>query len=606
MGLYTEDSREKIDETVERWKRESLLAEGSLIFVDRSGVWSEAAVRDLYARFNENQLEGSAAGGTFSSKWRRQLDGALADVRLLAAEILLVHFLFAASVGGARKRKLLVETLGENGPDLPKDSVAVQAMDECIGGPGVGFNSRRDLQVGYLIDFVKRLKERKLDERQRLLEDAWAMRDFADESSLPLREMRHIVLHLLFPEQFERIASGTHKREIAAAFEDVLDEVPPEDLDERLLAIRHALTDLLPQGNVDGGQLDFYYEPLKGVWNPTSGGQGDEAGDVESLEWKKQLILYGPPGTSKTWEAKELAETVIRRAALKRWGAGAFFSNAAAVDSLVKSNITWLQLHPGFGYDDFIRGLRLEGDRTRYQPGALPEMVARLGKQEVPDGLSRLPGVLVLDEINRTDLSAMFGEAFSLLERDQRGNPRQLPGFDKDEEPINLVIPEDLYVIGTMNEIDQSVETLDFALRRRFLWRSCPFSRDAVLDIIWVRWERDVGRFSYEDAETQLNQFADRAQRLNDEIEQSPELGRKYQIGHTYFADLAFFLGVWARSLKRKPNNDSFLWKSGDTAQPPLLSLWDRSLGPLLEQYLSGSDVADDELRRLRAIMFTR
>jgi 5-methylcytosine-specific restriction protein B len=210
----------------------------------------------------------------------------------------------------------------------------------------------------------------------------------------------------------------------------------------------------------------------------------------------------------------------------------------------------------------------------------------------------------VLDEINRTDLSAMLGEAFSLLERDQRGQERMLPGFDADQEPDVLVIPPDLYVIGTMNEIDQSVESLDFALRRRFLWRPCPFERDTLLHIIASRWSADIGRFAYEDAGEQLDRFADRAEVLNRAIAESPELGGQYEIGHTYFADITFFMGAWVRSRANKPANGSWLWtpRAGNV-QPPLEGLWERSLGPLLEQYLAGSDIRKDELARLRGIL---
>lgn len=603
MAYFTEYDRQRINETVARWTDVCLLNDGSLIFDDRTGVWSESNVTDLRSRFNENQLAGEAGGGTFATKWDVQLDGANDDVRLVAAELLLVHFLFASSVTKAKKLEVIERTLAGTDIKLPSDSPAVEAMGEAIGHPGIGFNTRRDLQVGYLIDFVSRFKAQDANQRAGLLNNPWELRDFADDTEWPVREMRHILLHLLRPEDFERISSGTHKREIAAAFAGLLGDGPPADLDERLLQIRAALAGYLPKGNTDTEELDFYYPPLHGVWESSGGGDGDGAGDIEALEWKKQIILYGPPGTSKTWQARALAEALVRRAALADWGPEEFFSNAPAVDELVAHNITWLQLHPGYGYDQFIRGLRLEGNTTRYRPGALPNFVHRLAHQPVPDGLPALPGVLVLDEINRTDLSAMLGEAFSLLERDQRGRELELPGFDADQKPDVLVIPPDLYVIGTMNEIDQSVESLDFALRRRFLWRPCPFERDTVLHIVWERWGTDVRRFEYEDADGQLEQFADSAQELNYEIAASPELGPQYEIGHTYFADIAFFMGVWVRARSNRPAKGTWLWTARGRPQPPLEGLWSRSLSPLLEQYLSGSDIRNDELARLRSVL---
>ncbi len=112
-----------------------------------------------------------------------------------------------------------------------------------------------------------------------------------------------------------------------------------------------------------------------------------------------------------------------------------------------------------------------------------------------------------------------------------------------------------------MNEIDKSVETLDFALRRRFLWKECPFERETLLLMGQSRWDDDVPRrFPHEDAADQLEWFADQAEALNQEIAESEELGRQFQIGHTYFADLTFFLGAWLRGLKNRPQHRSYLW----------------------------------------------
>ncbi len=570
-----------------------------MVFDDRPGVWSASNIADLRRRFNDERLEGGEGGGTFDSKWDHQMSTASEDVRLLAAELLLVHFLFPSSVGASKKLEVIARSL--DGLELPDDATPVQAMSQWIGNPGVGFNTRRDLQVSYLIDFVERFKALEPGAGAALLESPWELRDFADDTSWPVREMRHVLLHLLRPDEFERISSGTHKREIASVLSVMLDDAPA-DLDEQLLAIRSQLEPLMPKGNTKSGLMDFYYPPLRGIWE-AGGGDGDDAGDLESLEWKKQLVLYGPPGTGKTYVATLLAEQLIRRAALKQWGPRSFFERQSDVDRLIANNILRLQLHPGYGYEHFIRGLRLEGDSTVYRPGALPNFVDTLAKQDVPDGLTPLPGVLLLDEINRTDLSAMLGEAFSLLEAGQRGKELELPGFDEGQAPSRLVIPEELFVIGTMNEIDQSVETLDFALRRRFLWRLCGFDRSSLLDIVRGRWERDVPRWGHEHAAQQLEVFADRAQQLNDEIASSPELGSQYEIGHTYFADVTFFLGVWARGRSSRPPNGTWLWTKDGRPQQALTGLWDRSLGPLLAQYLSGSDVRESEHARLREVL---
>lgn len=599
VARFSEQPRDLVDETARRWVKHSLIEDRSLTDPSRHGVWTVDVVRDLDRRFNGNPLVSGEGGGTFSGKWEIQLDGGSPALMLLAAEILLVHFLFVNSVTYRGKLDVLNATVAGTEVTLDPASVPMRAMAQGIGHPGVGFNTRRDLQVGYLIDFCLRLKQLGRDERAALLEKPWALRDFADDTDKPLREMRHIVLHLLHPETFERMSSGAHKREIATAFADLV-ENPGLDVDEQLFAIRSKLTTLMPRGNAPGQAIDFYHPPLRGVWE-SAGDSGEGAGDLEALGWKKQIVLYGPPGTSKTYQARELAETIIRRAALRRWGFRSFIERGELVETAVRANISWVQLHPGFGYPEFIRGLRLDGDRTRYHPGLLPIVVDRYRDQELPDGLAALPVVLVLDEINRTDLSAMFGEAFSLLEAGQRGRAVTLPGINPDEPPATLALPEDLYLIGTMNEIDQSVETLDFALRRRFLWRECPFERETLLEIIQARWADAVRGVPYDHAAEQLSRFADHAETLNAAISESAVLGRAYHVGHTYFADIVFFLGTWLSTRKNRPANGAYLWRQPrDQPQPPLFDLWNRSLKPLLEQYLAGIDDRDQQMDRLR------
>src|SRR3954468_113562 len=132
MAYYTEHSRERIDETTARWKSACLLDNESLVFDGRQGVWTEANILDLRARFNDNQLEGDAGGGTFATKWDIQLHGASDDVRLLAAELLLIHFLFASSVKKPKKLEVIGRTLAGTGIELPSDSPVVAAL--CVGG----------------------------------------------------------------------------------------------------------------------------------------------------------------------------------------------------------------------------------------------------------------------------------------------------------------------------------------------------------------------------------------------------------------------------------------------------------------------------------------
>lgn len=159
-----------------------------------------------------------------------------------------------------------------------------------------------------------------------------------------------------------------------------------------------------------------------------------------------------------------------------------------------KKRIKIVQFHPGYDYSDFIIGLKpvlIQDDKTIYtepipqpeydkndtrklkeevtlayawQNGVFKEFAEKAAENKKEKGVEADNFVFIIDEINRADLSNVFGEAFSRLEADYRGEDVILPSGHR------FQIPENLYIIGTMNDIDRSVESMDFALRRRFAW----------------------------------------------------------------------------------------------------------------------------------------
>jgi len=157
---------------------------------------------------------------------------------------------------------------------------------------------------------------------------------------------------------------------------------------------------------------------------------------VKLIRDRKQAIISGPPGTGKTFIAKMLAKHI---------GGGRGLSEL-------------VQFHSAYAYEDFIQGLRPQ----TVESGALTyEMVAGrfLDFCERADG-KEAPCVLVIDEINRADLSQVFGELMYLLE--YRDEAISLAGGER------FSIPENVYIVGTMNTADRSIALVDFALRRRF------------------------------------------------------------------------------------------------------------------------------------------
>ena len=152
---------------------------------------------------------------------------------------------------------------------------------------------------------------------------------------------------------------------------------------------------------------------------------------------KRQALFYGPPGTGKTFVATQLGRVL------------------AGPDGEVHT----VQFHPAYSYEDFVEGLRPSVDRGalsyEVRPGAFHLLCDR-ARAIAPADL-----VLVADEINRADLAAVMGELLYLLE--YRGQAIQLP-----YSQVNLAVPDNLVLLGTMNTADRSLALVDFALRRRF------------------------------------------------------------------------------------------------------------------------------------------
>ena len=182
------------------------------------------------------------------------------------------------------------------------------------------------------------------------------------------------------------------------------------------------------------------------------------------LKSSYQLILTGAPGTGKTWSAVHLAENWIEE-----------------TGGTTEKNLCQVQFHPGYDYSDFIIGIKpavKDGEESGSGPvtffwkdGIFKEFSDKAKKErESAEKESRpaKPYIFIIDEINRADLSRVFGEVFSLLEEEYRYPNRKtgikLPSGDE------FILPDNLYIIGTMNDIDRSVESMDFALRRRFAW----------------------------------------------------------------------------------------------------------------------------------------
>ena len=159
-----------------------------------------------------------------------------------------------------------------------------------------------------------------------------------------------------------------------------------------------------------------------------------------------------------------------------------------------------------------------------------------------------------------------------------------------------------------MNLIDQSLEQIDFALRRRFLWRRSGFERQRLADVLPELWAKlpISKRYPWKRISEDMERFGERAELLNQQIASSNLLGRDYEIGHTYFFDV---IGLLARAeyMNRETRASRFLWTAKGEARSAVTDLWHMSLEPLLDQYLQGVD-ADSrrvELARLAKVFLS-
>lgn len=590
MARYSEHDTSRIYEAADAFRNNCLLRDGSLLF-EQASLWRPELLDSIHEAFVATPDEGDRS---FIDKFRDQIKPAGTDVIRLAAELLAVYFLFPSNVGGFRKRQVVNEVLDWSGDNLPENHLVSMAFEHGIGSGGQGYNTRRPFEIAFLIEFAKAWKALPTEQQQVAANDPWKFQELIDGTEdAESKQLRHMLLHLLFPDSFERIASGNHKRRVIAAFTGLVQD-EHEDEDRQLLAIRQGLEALMP-----GKTLDFYWSPLEAAWYDSSEGGLADGAPLEIIQHKKQVVLYGPPGTGKTYRAKRLAERIIRSSALVTMGPARYFQSQPAIENALKSNIHRLQLHPAYSYEDFVRGLHISANgATEYRPGYLLRLIDAINQEPME---SRLPHILILDEMNRTDLSRMLGECFSLLE--DRNQTIELPAHNGEGATFTLQIPDDLFVIGTMNLIDQSVEQIDFALRRRFLWMLCPFDAEALMGAAESRWTELTSGLDWSRVEADFRKLAGAATALNREIHDSPLLGAQYEIGHTYLLDVVVFLRNFLGPRPTRKHN--YLWNRRGDALEPVVQVWSLSIRPLLEQYLAGLDAnaRNAELERLSKVL---
>lgn len=191
---------------------------------------------------------------------------------------------------------------------------------------------------------------------------------------------------------------------------------------------------------------------------------------INLLREHYNLVLTGAPGTGKTYLAKQVAAQMVGGCA---W-------NKLTEDQM--KHIRFIQFHPSYDYTDFVEGLRPEkdGDFVRTDGD-----FKAFCKAAIKDTDKAVPYIFIIDEINRGEISKIFGELFYSIEADYRGDETlvrtQYNNMVEENDVFynGFYVPENVFIIGTMNDIDRGVEAMDFAIRRRFAWREVTAEESA-------------------------------------------------------------------------------------------------------------------------------
>lgn len=218
---------------------------------------------------------------------------------------------------------------------------------------------------------------------------------------------------------------------------------------------------------------------------------------------KKNIILQGSAGVGKSYAAKRLAYSIIGEKDNER--------------------VKMIQFHQSYSYEDFIMGYRPNENGFELKEGVFYKFC----KEAEMDENKENKYFLIIDEINRGNISKIFGELFMLIENDKRGEEYALELVYKDDE--KFFVPENLYIIGLMNTADRSLAMLDYALRRRFIFIDIEpaFNKPQFKnDLENKNIDKDL-----------INKIIEKFTKLNETIKNDKTLGKGYTIGHSYFCN---------------------------------------------------------------------
>lgn len=363
--------------------------------------------------------------------------------------------------------------------------------------------------------------------------------------------VRKAIEYFQDPKNKFPILSENHRKKISLHYFDDFDinlkkELEEEDFDKKLKKKAEEWN----KDNIYNHDLTYKY--TEHIYSKQERSQWDCKVDTTLLESNKNLILTGAPGTGKTYLARQMARMLTQNK---------------------EENIGFVQFHPSYDYTDFVEGLRPIKDSNG---NIVFERKDGIFKEFCKKALGKEKFVFIIDEINRGEISKIFGELFFSIDPGYRGEEgkiktqyQNLLENTEDKYKDGFFIPENVYIIGTMNDIDRSVESMDFAFRRRFAFQE-------------ITAEESMERILYDLDDNIYGKAVDRMKAINDTLDELG-LNSNYHIGAAYFMKALNYLG-----------------KRGKATENTWDQLWKLHLKGTLFEYFRGEPDADNKIEQLK------
>ncbi|MCY4047550.1 MAG: AAA family ATPase [Candidatus Dadabacteria bacterium] len=464
-----------VHDLFEVWVKRCLEKDNSLLF-DEPGLWNE---ENLNIAVNCMLGDRRTDKSNFKIKLESQFGAYDKNhkIWLLLCELLALHYCPDSKMGNKNCFKLTIE---KERSDYELLEEKIQQIIKTEGVADIGpqsYRPKQNFSIGYYASFALKYKKdakmrktvRSLRNGDPLWKEAEEMFDRTNiiESKFVIdkRKTPHvlIVLNMFCHKYHCRMFSGEHRGHIVSTFSDYLHGDEKTE-NEKIYSISEAMKKEDSSLPIHLDMVDFYHPTLRKRWDPSEDNTyqmhqkdntlhekiWDPSEDnkyLDTLKQFRQIIFQGPPGTGKTYQAKKIAEKLTG-------------------ENTQGNKWELIQFHPSYNYEDFVRGIQIQTENGETTYETVDRILVNMAEKASADESSDY--VLIIDEINRANVSAVLGELIYALE--YRDKPIHITYSVNGNAEI--AIPGNLYIIGTMNTADRTIGQIDYAVRRRFAFES--------------------------------------------------------------------------------------------------------------------------------------